>query len=557
MVLVLVTLGVGLPLLLGRVLAGHDVVVYLINAQQTAANLRAGEIFPAWGGDFTAGYGSPVLLFFPPLTSYVDALPALLGIPIISGLGVLALVAHLVSGLAVLGWLRSLGLRHAALPAAIVYAVAPYRLIDMYQRTALAEHWAFIWPPLILWVAGSRRPRPILQVPLLGLLVAALLLSNLPLAVLFGIGLAVWFLVSERLGDRRLRVAAGATLGFALASFALVPQVLASLYLAVDLHYGAAAGSLRPSANTLFSSLANDRGFNTTVSIALLATSALALVAFFLLPSSARRLPGTRLLILGALGCVLAATAPAGPLWDVLPVLSRLQFPWRVAAPLTLVAAALVGRLEGRRAWLLALVGVIAALPFSGWGWTLPRATFTVQKPLPTAPGTVFPDPHATWEANSGGTYWVHENLADIWFLPRTMKAFVILDLAGTPARELNAIRSRPAVLLEDPSAPVRVVSWGPVQREIEISTPTGGTLIWRAIAFPEMRARVDGREVEVSTDPTTGLLAHFVPAGSHAVEWSWQPFPALRLARGVTVAALLLTLFLMVAAAVGRPRTW
>ncbi|MCK5377461.1 MAG: hypothetical protein KAJ97_10280 [Acidobacteria bacterium] len=62
---------------------------------------------------------------------------------------------------------------------------------------------------------------------------------------------------------------------------------------------------------------------------------------------------------------------------------------------------------------------------------------------------------------------------------------------------------------------------------------------------FPNMRARVDGREVEASTDPTTGLLGPFMPAGSHAVHWSWQPFPALCRARGVTLLAFLMTVAL------------
>jgi hypothetical protein len=99
------------------------------------------------------------------------------------------------------------------------------------------------------------------------------------------------------------------------------------------------------------------------------------------------------------------------------------------------------------------------------------------------------------------------------------------------------------------------VLEWGQVERRVEIQSSVGGTLLWRAISFPEMRAWVDGREVAVSTDPTTGLLAHFVPAGSHAVRWGWHPFPALRRARGVTVAALLVTVALMIAAALGRPQ--
>ncbi len=85
LVLVLVMLVVGLPLVGGRVLSGHDIVTYLIYAQQTATNLGEGWVFPAWGGGFNAGYGSPALLFYPPLTSYVNAIPVLMGIPVAVG----------------------------------------------------------------------------------------------------------------------------------------------------------------------------------------------------------------------------------------------------------------------------------------------------------------------------------------------------------------------------------------------------------------------------------------------------------------------------------------
>lgn len=550
LVLVLVTLVVGLPLILGRALAGHDVVTYLINAQQTAANLRAGEVFPAWGGGFNAGFGSPMLIFFPPFTSYVDAVPALLGMPIITGLGLLALIAELASGLAVLVWLGSAGLQRAALPAAIVYMVAPYRLIDLYQRTALAEHWSFVWPPLILWAAASRRLRAGLRIPLIGLLVAALLLTNLPLAVLFGLGLAAWFIVSIELRGRRLAVVAGAALGFALASFALVPQALASVYLNLEPNYSASAGTFRPSANTLFSELAADREFNASVSFALLATCALAVVAFILLPASLRRERKTKLLLFGALICLLAVTPSAGSVWEALPIFSRLQFPWRVAAPMTVVLVALVGRLRVFRAWLLVLITVFVAQPYWGWGWTLPRAVFSRPEPPPAPPGTVLPDPRAAWEADSAGTHWAHENLADVYFLPRSMQDdSFFADLAGNHSRDLDAIRFRPAVLREDPSATVRVVSWGAVKREVEVDSATGGTLVWRSFAFPDMEARVDGRKVPTSIDPTIGLLTNPMPAGHHIAEWSWHPFPALRQARIVTLGALLVTIALGAAA--------
>ncbi len=195
LLLAVAALVVGMPLFAGQVLGGHDIVVYLINAQQMAENQREGELFPAWAGGFNAGYGSPTLLFFPPLTSYLHATAIHLGIPVIAGVCIWSMVGLFFSGAAMFGWLRSIGSCPSALAGALVYMVAPYRVINLYHRSALAEHWAFVWPPLILWAATTSRMPPAVRVPLVAFSVVALLLSNIPLALLFGVGLATWFVL--------------------------------------------------------------------------------------------------------------------------------------------------------------------------------------------------------------------------------------------------------------------------------------------------------------------------------------------------------------------------
>jgi hypothetical protein len=553
LVLVLVMLVVGLPLVGGRVLAGHDIVTYLIYAQQTAANLGEGEVFPAWGGGFNAGYGSPALIFYPPLTSYVNAIPVLIGIPVAIGVWVLALLAHMLSGLALFGWLRSAGLGRSALPAAIVYMVAPYRFVDLYLRSALSEHWAFVWPPLILWVAASRRLSRPMRVALTALLVAALLLTNLPMAVLFGIALAIWFSLSSRLSGMRLPIVIGVGLGFAVAAFALVPQALSPSFFDTERYYGAAAGRFRPSANTLFSDGFGVWSPNTLFSLVLVLTCVLALAAFWSMRRTERRDRDALLAILGAVAGVAISSGPMGPIWDVLPVLSKLQFPWRVSAVMTLVVAVLVARLEPRRAWMLVIVTAVVAAPFSGWDRTAPASTFIRPQPSPTEPGTIFPDPYTAWQAGSGGWYWRHENLAEPWLLPRNQRPFLFPDLAGDRAAELDLIRNRPAVMLDQPDGLIRVIEWGQVQRALEVSSPDGGVLLWRLLPFPEMRVTVDGREVDVTEDAVTGLLSHPVPAGEHVVHWTWRPFPALRWARGVSLAGLIVSFALLLMAGVRR----
>jgi len=553
LVLVLVMLVVGLPLVGGRVLAGHDIVTYLIYAQQTAISLGEGEVFPAWGGGFNAGYGSPALIFYPPLTSYVNAIPVLVGIPVAVGVWVLALLAHLLSGLALFGWLRSAGLGRSALPAAIVYMVAPYRFVDLYLRSALSEHWAFVWPPLILWVAASRRLSRPMRVALTALLVAALLLTNLPMAVLFGIALAIWFSLSSRLSGMRLPIVIGVGLGFAVAAFALVPQALSSSFFDTERYYGAAAGKFRPSANTLFSGGFGAWNLNTLFSLVLVLTCVLALAVYLSLGRAERRNRGARLAILGAVAGVAIASGPMGPIWDVLPVFSKLQFPWRVSAVMTLAVALLVARLEPRRAWMIVIVTAVVTAPFSGWDRTAPASTFIRPQPPPTEPGTVFPDPYTAWQAGSGGWYWRHENLAEPWLLPRNQRPFLFPDLAGVPAVELDLIRSRPAVMPDQSAGLIRVIEWGQVRRTLEVKSPEGGVLLWRLIPFPEMRVTVDGRGVNVAEDAVTGLLSHPVPAGEHIVRWTWRPFPALRWARGVSLAGLVVVLAILVMAGLGR----
>jgi hypothetical protein len=543
LVLLLTTAVVGLPLFAGRVLSGQDIVTYLINAQQMAANLRAGEVFPAWGGGFNAGYGSPTLIFYPPLTSYLNAIGVLVGVPVMTGVCALALFAHFASGAALYGWLRSTGVGRSALAAAVVYMVAPYRFIDLFLRSALSEHWAFVWPPLILWVAGRRSLHPFSRVPLIAILVSALLLTNTPMAVLFGLALAVWFVISRHVADQRFQVAIGAGLGFTVSSFALVPQALASSLLNTDIYYGAAAQNFRPSANTLFSGGFAVWNLNTVFSLVLVSTFAIAVLAFVLLTRAQRRDPGAAAALLAAIFCVLVATTPAGPIWDALPVISNLQFPWRVTSVITLISSSLVARLTVRRAWIVVAVAVMVSVPFSGWNRTVPLALFSPQIPPPSAPGSVFPDPHAAWEAGSAGWYWRHHGLVEPWLLPRNVEPFFLEDLGGRHAPQLDRIRHRPAVLLEDPSARLRVIEWGQIDRRLEIESPVGGTMLWRIISFPDMRVWVDGEEVEVSNDPTTGLLVHRVPRGRHFVHWAWEPFRALIWGRAVSVAALLLTI--------------
>jgi hypothetical protein len=337
-------------------------------------------------------------------------------------------------------------------------------------------------------------------------------------------------------------------LGFVAAAFALVPQAMSSVVLDTERYYGAGADNFRPSANTLFVDGFGVWNLNTVFSLAVVVTAALGLVAYWVLPVTLRRRRSERLMVVAVVAGVVATTGISGPVWDLLPVVSKLQFPWRITALLTFVCAVLVGRADARRAWIMVLVVAAAAVPFSSWDRTAPVEAFVAPRPSLSAPGTVFPDPIAAWQAGSGGWYWRHEKLVEPWLVPKTQHPLLLEELSGQPVAQFDSIRGRPAAVSGGSESSIRVVRWGQTERELEVDLDAGGSLVWRVIPFPDMPLRLDGSPVPGFVDSETGLLAQNVPAGRHRVTWSWSPPPAFRAARIVSMLAVLVVACLAVA---------
>lgn len=155
------------------------------------AQFSAGEIYPRWLPNMNAGLGSPAFFYYPPLSSWFTSVLNLLWPTSDAWLAVgrSASVAWVASGLAMYAWLQTFSPRRWALVAALVFLAGPYRATaDIYLRGALAEHWAFVWLPLMLWatqnlmVSHENRVR---SWCLLSLLFALLLLTHPPTAIIF------------------------------------------------------------------------------------------------------------------------------------------------------------------------------------------------------------------------------------------------------------------------------------------------------------------------------------------------------------------------------------
>ncbi|GIW09863.1 MAG: hypothetical protein KatS3mg061_0920 [Dehalococcoidia bacterium] len=571
---VLLSLLAAVPLIDGRFFfKAHDAphsVFYLVAFDQA---FRDGALWPRWSTDFVFGYGYPVFNVYAPLAYLVAEGFVLLGLGYVGAVKATFLVATVAAaaGMYLLG--RRLAGPAAGVVASVVYTYLPYHLLDLYVRAALAEYFAFVWMPLVLWALlgleehGAEpvvswlhrwgRPLALAGVALGGLLLThnATTLVFVPLLLLF----CGWRLVEQvgrsrqalggRLGRLAGRWAGAGVLGLGLAAIFWLPFAFEVRYLkteqltrdqfAYSRHFVEPVQLFSPFWGFGYS----DVGLNDTMSFQL-GLVALALGGFALagsplaIPASARRAAAFFAL---ASGLLVALMLPvAAPLWAVTPGASLLQFPWRllsaVAVTLAVLAGLAVAGLEARFQF-QPLVAVRAVLPLAlvavVGSWPYLRV-----EPTPIRAADVSPLAIVEFELKSytATTIWAEE-------LP-TSSPMVAQYRRGEPPQKWR---------LADPQAgSVEQVHHAGNTEEARVRVPNGGRLILQTFDYPGWRVRVDGRLVEHGREPPLGLIAIDLPPGDHVVTARFETTPP-RLIGGVLSLLTAALIFLLLAG--GLPR--
>ncbi len=193
--------------------------------------LKSGILFPHWINDSFGGLGAPALYFYPPMMFYESAIVQMLtGISDASQLfqltGLLATIGSYFSAKLLLDHISAS--RWQAMVGAALFAFAPFRIAELYNRSGSA-HFGYAFFPLV-WYAilllhesdSNSRQKGII---LLAVSCALICLSNIPLTVLTVVtmvlgGLAQW----EKLRWRLIRdVIFGGVLSILLVAFFLIP----------------------------------------------------------------------------------------------------------------------------------------------------------------------------------------------------------------------------------------------------------------------------------------------------------------------------------------------
>lgn len=522
-----------------------DAELHVYRAAELGHTLRAGAFYPRWAPDFYFGYGYPIFNYYAPLTYYLANLFDLLpGVDIVGGVKAVFVLGLLVASLGT--YLLGLELfgPGAGVLAAASFTFAPYVVfIDPHARGDLAEHFALCLLPLAFYFFRRLMSGVGGRGALLGsvLTLAALVFSHNLLGLVSGGLLLAYWIWEVVFGTGRSRAGWGG-LAFALAAaliaFFWLPALLERGAVKLDVtgpghfdfhkHFLSLGELLAPSRVLDLGATAPRYRFNLGLAQWLLALPAL--VA--LLPLGSRKTPRRPsptsphphtclpYFVLAGLGLIFLMLSASTPIWERVPGLPYLQFPWRLLGPANLMLA-------------VCAAGSTTLLPAGRW--RNPALTAGLAAILLLALPVLYPP---MWAPDFGGTapgdiiQWEQHSLA----LGTTSTGdFVPVGAALVPMHPEPTLvesysRSGPVDKVNRATLPdgatVEIIEHGPLHDCFAVSTPKKFVLRLYTFYFPGWRAYVDGEEVEIEVAGPEGFITLRVPEGEHEVLVRFEDTP-------------------------------
>jgi hypothetical protein len=525
--LILLAMPVVLPLVTGKVLDGHDAFEYFPRLTEFHENISNGIFLPRWAPDLSNGSGQPLFLFNPPLIYYAGEFWHLLGFSFVTAMNLACAMVVLATAASMFllgrlyfgesaGWLAS---------AALLYA--PYFAVDLYVRSAMAEFSAFPFAVLALYGFGAFARNGKLATLMVGAAgYAGVICSHNAAALLFTPLLAAFILFTGRHARGRtwLYLAGGFLLGLGLGAAVWLP----SLAERGDIHIDRLLqGYLRYSNHFVYLKqlLYSPWGYGISVagpkdemSFALgwghLVLAAAAWVAVARFPKPGDRQWLRFFTAAGAILCFLMLR-DAEWIWDGLPLLQYVEFPWRLLAPAAICLALLVAPL-GR---------VLDEWP----RWRLPA--FAAAMALLIVPNLSHMAARQLRDVDA--TFWTPPAIA-----ARGAEVTTAGEYAPRWAEVPAGYNPRTAAVV-DGDADVQQTGRTPVSWSAQVVARRPSAIQLAIFYFPGWQVRIDEALVEAGPTASTGQIRFAVPQGVHRVEAQWTRTAPVWMGDAISLLAL------------------
>lgn len=140
-----------LPLLVKGIHVGHDYTYHYARIEGIYREIMAGKFPVYFQSIWCDGYGSPVSMYYGDWLLYIPVALRLLGFPFVEAYKIFIFV--ITQATAVISFYSFKSIfkdERISFLTTFIYVLAPYRLIDVYVRTAVGEYCALMFMPLAI-----------------------------------------------------------------------------------------------------------------------------------------------------------------------------------------------------------------------------------------------------------------------------------------------------------------------------------------------------------------------------------------------------------------------
>lgn len=388
----------------GELQANHELFMYVYRLIDFRDAIFSGNLFPEWSTYIHRGFGGPYYTFYQPGFFYLASL-----MPSGSPTKALALAVLVSSIIGFLGMYRLMGSRFgkaSGIVAATALLFSAYAGTEIFIRGDLSEYLGMMLLPWLFHHLLNKRYEAST------LVFAALTIVHPLVAFIACIMLGGFFLFTVASGRDRKQALSHAwplACGALIAAFFWFPHVfelnLVKSDRAFEGHYQYQNHFVPLTA--IFSVYdPQQKTIPMSLGLALLSLATLGLVASFVLRAnlSPRQKSFLKLIVCFLIASVFLMSKFSSPIWAALPLLRKLQFPWRIFTLCTVLLAAMAGLIPSfirdDRAKLGAMLASAVLLIASGSSYLVSHGTLKVE--LPATPKDLVnlpynPDLMAEW----------------------------------------------------------------------------------------------------------------------------------------------------------------
>jgi hypothetical protein len=488
------------PLFSKSYIPTHDGEYHIIRFIEFFRMISSGYWFPRWAPTLNSGYGIPVFQFHYPFPNYIGAGLQSVGFDPVYAFK-LAL-GYILAGVCSFLWLNTIFGVRAGIVGSILSLYVPYWFVDIYVRGSVGEVWAigFVYVSLMLLEYK--------KFTLFSLAIAGLILSHNILAMLF-IPILMGYAYM-----RNKRYMYGIGIGILLSSYFWIPALFERGYV-VGLntvnfrdHFVQLYELLIPSWGTEMSGQifsGNKMSFQLGI-----VSLFLMFISFFYIRkeknSSIKKVYWYFFFI--SICSVFIMLSWSSKIWDIVPLLAFVQYPWRflsLSIPVIAFIGAFVFSHIHMRVWSMVIIICSIGIVYS---YTRP-VTYAQRDGQYYMSRANFTD----------GTSSMGNSFSTIWTNWKKEKSDYVLEVTNGKVPGGLSDRSY-------------------LRKTFTLWSDWGSDVFVPILYFPGWKVYVDGRDTSIQYT-IDGTIRFFVPQGKHSVVVIFDKTPIRKCADLISLIAL------------------